>query len=512
MLTLAWTGEGDQDYAEFGYSVASAGDVNGDGYDDVVVGARAAGDGQVYEGRAYLYLGSVAGLGAAPAWTAESDQADAYFGNSVAAAGDVNGDGYADVLVGASHWDNSQVDAGRAYLYLGSAAGLASTASWTAESDQFGGGFGDSVASAGDVNGDGYDDVVVGEDGYENGQTHEGRALLYLGSADGLQGTASWTAESDLTLASFGVSVASAGDVNQDGFDDVLVGAPGYDNGQAGVGRTYLYLGSAAGLSATAVWIADSDQEYGYFGASLASAGDVNGDGHSDVVVGAYHYENGQLDEGRGYVFLGSADGLETTAAWRVESDLIGAFFGWSVASAGDVNGDGYSDVVVGAYHYDNGESHEGRAYVYLGSAAGLDTTAAWKAESDQINGYFGHSVASAGDTNGDGYADVVVGATWYDNDQLNEGRAFLYLGGCDSDGDGCCDDAQPCDSGTAPPGDTSAPADTDEPPNDDGVGAGADSEEPAGCGCDNSAAIAPLGLGLAALFVRRRGSPPAAR
>ena len=115
----------------------------------------------------------------------------------------------------------------------------------------------------------------------------------------------------------------------------------------------------------------------------MATAGDVNGDGYTDVIVGAYAYDNGQTDEGRAFVYLGSAAGLATTAAWTAESDQDGASFGNSVATAGDVNGDGYTDVIVGRLDYDNGQTTRA-AFVYHGSAAGLATSPAWTAESDQ--------------------------------------------------------------------------------------------------------------------------------
>ena len=124
-----------------------------------------------------------------------------------------------------------------------------------------------------------------------------------------------------------------------------------------------------------------------------------------------------------------TVDPLATTAAWTAEGDQGGARFGISVATAGDVNGDGYADVIVGANVYDNGQPAEGRAFVYHGSASGLATTAAWTAEGDQSFAEFARSVATAGDVNGDGYADVIVGASAYDNDLVNEGRAFLYFG-----------------------------------------------------------------------------------
>ena len=189
-------------------------------------------------------------------------------------------------------------------------------------------------------------------------------------------------------------------------------------------------------LSTTPNWTAESNQAFAYFGFSVASAGDVNGDGFSDVIVGARLFDNGETDEGRAFVYHGSASGLSTTPNWTAESNQALAWFGSSVASAGDVNGDGFSDVIVGAYLFDNGETNEGRAFVYHGSANGVNNgvpgtpaNAAWTAESNQANAQFGSSVASAGDVNGDGFSDVIVGAYWFDNGQTDEGAAFVYYG-----------------------------------------------------------------------------------
>ena len=427
----SWTTESNQAGAQYGFSVATAGDVNGDGYSDVIVGSYVYDNGQTDEGRTFVYHGSAAGLAANPAWTTEANQDNARYGSSVATAGDVNGDGYDDVIVGAETYNNGVGTEGRAFVYLGSAAGLSTTAAWTAGSGQANAGFGASAGTAGDVNGDGYSDVIVGAPSHDNGQTNEGRALVYLGSATGLATTPAWTAESEQANARFGFSVATAGDVNGDGFSDVVVGAYLYNNGQTSEGRAFAYLGSAAGLSATAAWTAESDQNGGQLGTSVATAGDVNGDGFSDVVVGAPWYDNPQIEEGRAYVYLGSAAGLSTAADWTAEGNQVSAGFGWSVASAGDVNGDGFCDVLVGAVRYDNGQDGEGRAFVYHGSAAGLSTTAAWTAESNNSGSQFGVSVATAGDVNGDGHSDVIVGANAYTNDQeqANEGRAYFYRG-----------------------------------------------------------------------------------
>jgi len=427
--TANWTTESNQASAQFGKSVSSAGDVNGDGYSDVIVGAPNFDNGQTDEGRVFVYHGSASGLSTTANWTVESNQANAYFGTSVAFAGDVNGDGYSDVLVGSPNFDNGQTDEGRAFVYHGSATGLSTTANWAVESNQASANFGVSVSSAGDINGDGYSDVIVGSPNFDNGETNEGRTFLYHGSATGLATTANWTVESNQALASFGWSVASAGDVNGDGYSDVIVGAFFFDNGESNEGRAFIYHGSATGLSATANWTAESNQANAFFGRHVAPAGDVNGDGYSDVIVGAYAFDNEQTDEGQAFVYHGSATGLNATANWTTESNQASAFFGVSVASAGDVNGDGYSDVIVGASSFDNGQTDEGRVFVYYGKPAGLANTVDWTTESNQASASFGSSVSSAGDVNGDGYSDVIVGASNFDNGETDEGRAFVYHG-----------------------------------------------------------------------------------
>ena len=430
--------DADQADANFGWSVASAGDVNSDGFSDVIIGTAQYDEGSnANVGRAFVYHGSATGLSAIPNSTLdETDQALAYFGWSVSSAGDVNGDGYSDVIVGASQYDEGAfINEGRAFIYHGSVTGLSLTANNTPDdADQAGAHFGISVASAGDVNGDGYGDVIIGAYLFDDTFSDEGVAFVYHGSASGLSATPnSMCDDADQLNANFGISVSSAGDVNGDGFSDVVIGANSYDAVFANEGRAFVYHGSAVGLPATPNSTPDdANQLNANFGCSVASAGDVNGDGYSDVIIGANSYDDVFANEGRAFVYYGSAAGLPGTPDITLDgANQLNAIFGNSVASAGDVNGDGYNDVIVGAYQYDDGFVNEGLAFVYHGSAGGLSATPnSILDDADQVNAFFGVSVSAAGDINGDGYSDVIIGAYGYtDMGNVGEGRAFVYNG-----------------------------------------------------------------------------------
>ena len=429
----SWTAESDQAGATFGRRVGPAGDVNGDGYSDVFVGAPDYDNGQSNEGRAFVFYGSPSGPSAIADWTAEINQDSAAFGISGGTAGDVNGDGFGDLIIGALYYMNGEWQEGAAFVYLGSSSGLASSYSWMNEGNQPTAWYGYACGAAGDVNGDGYGDIIVGACGMSNGQTREGRAYVYFGSASSIQSTPVWTAESDVNGAYFGECVATAGDINGDGYSEIIVGSRLFSNGNSNEGAAMVYLGSSSGPLAPATWVVEGNQDGAQFGSWVGPAGDTNGDGYADIIVGAEYYDNGEADEGRAFVYLGSASGLGTVAAWTAESDQASAQFGSAVMTAGDINGDGYSDVVVSAPFYDNGETDEGRVYLYFGSVSGLATTAAWMAEGDQAFANFGQqAAATAGDVNGDGYSDLIVGAWWYDNGQTNEGRAYVFFGGPD--------------------------------------------------------------------------------
>jgi hypothetical protein len=466
-INADWEAYGEHPDEWFGYAVGTAGDVNGDGFSDIIVGARYYNNGTQYEGGAFVWYGSDAGLGDgdSPDWQVESNQWGTDLGNAVGTAGDVNGDGYADIVVGAAWDDNGQGDEGSVFVWHGSAHGLCDdsspcatnldSADWWAESDQDQAHLGYAVGTAGDVNGDGYSDLIAGAPWYDNDETDEGGVFVWYGSGQGLSGPANWTADSDQSGAQMGYAVDSAGDINDDGYADVIVGAPYYDNGQSNEGQAYVFRGSASGLvTPTVFWMAEIDQSNAQFGSAVAGAGDVNGDGYADVLIGAPGYSDGENQEGAAFLWLGSDTGLGSNgdpdnAAWSVQGGQGGAYFGAAVAGAGDVNGDGYADILVGADGYDHGQADEGGVFLWegSGSATGLcdddspcncvgdvfcETdidSADWDVEGGQEGAKFGHAVATAGDVNGDGLSDVLVGAPAYDGNAVDEGRAFLYLG-----------------------------------------------------------------------------------
>jgi hypothetical protein len=429
-----WYYEGDQKGAQFGYSVSTAGDVNGDGYDDVVVGAPVYNNGTENEGAVFVFYGTqFEGLQSFPAVTLSGNQKGARFGCSVGAAGDVNGDQYDDVIVGACDYNNGLSKEGRAFLFYGSNAGLGTTPGWTFDGGQKDAHLGFSVGSAGNVNGDAFDDIIIGAPQSSNGEMREGQAYVFRGSASGPITSTYWILEGNQAGALFGTSVATAGDANCDGYSDVIVGAPRFSDSQSAEGAIFLFYGSDVGLDVTPGWWVSSGQSESGFGTAVGTAGDINGDGCSDVIVGAPQYDNEQTepDVGAAFVYHGAESGPGSGANWMAYSDYSLSGFGVSVGTAGDVNGDGYDDVIVGAHHYDypGGEREEGAAFVYHGAEMGLHATAGRIFEGNKADTEFGYSVSTAGDANRDGFSDVIVGAPEYKHFTDPFGRAFGYFG-----------------------------------------------------------------------------------
>jgi hypothetical protein len=523
-------GDAAGDYA--GQSVASVGDVNGDGFEDVIISASLGDDGGANAGEAYVIFGSASGIGTADAsgqrvidlttltpaqgFIIQGDTVDDNAGGSVAPAGDVNGDGYDDLIVGAFVGDDGGSAAGEAYVVFGSASGigtvdatgravidltsLSAAQGFIIQGDVANDQAGVRVFSAGDMNGDGFADVVVGARYGDDGGSNAGEAYVIFGSAAGF-GTAVTTGgftrqvvdltsltaaqgfivQGDVASDQAGFGVALAGDVNGDGFDDVIIGAPFGDDGGTDAGEAYVVFGTAAGfgtavtaggfsrrvidlttLTATQGFIIQGDVAGDNAGFWVATAGDVNGDGIDDMIIGARTGDDGGTDAGEAYVVYGSTTGfgsadaagrrvidlttLSPAQGFIIQGDAAGDNLGHSVASAGDINGDGFDDVIVGAIFGDDGGINSGEAYVIFGSAVGagtvdatgrrvIDLTMLTPAAGLIIQGNAagdnaGNRPSGAGDINGDGFDDLIVAARLGDLGGVDAGQAYVIYGG----------------------------------------------------------------------------------
>ena len=433
-------GEDSTDYA--GWSVSSAGDVDGDGLDDILVGAYNDEEGGSSAGAAYLVLGGVSGeedlANAHAAFIGEDT--DDYAGTSVAGGGDINGDGYDDLLIGAYGDDDGNSQAGAVYVVFGAVSGELdlSQADIKLIGEDAGDFSGQAVASAGDVNGDGLDDILVGAYGDEDGASSAGSAYLIFGgiSSDTSLSSADVQLIGESRDDYAGWSVSGAGDVDGDGLDDVLVGAYGDDDNGSEAGAVYVVLGGVSDdldLSAADQKLigADGSDNAGW---SVSSAGDFNGDGLDDILVGAARDDVGGSYSGTAYVVLGGVTGDVDLANAYVEliGESVADYAGWSVSGIGDVNGDALSDVLVGAYGDDESASNAGAAYLILGGMSGsLDLSQSdIKLLGTSASDNAGRAVAGAGDVDGDGFADLLVGANGVDDGGSSAGAVYLLLGG----------------------------------------------------------------------------------
>jgi len=273
---------------------------------------------------------------------------------------------------------------------------------------------GRALANVGDVNGDQFADLLVSAFAPDTAGYRTGRSYLYFGGP-GADSVADLVLEEGLEWDAFGFSLSGPGDLNGDHYDDFIIGAPGTTIGSQGVGRAYIYWGGPL-LDDQADLVLDGSREFGAFGGSLSGAGDLNGDGHVDFVVSEYGGTDGP---GRVYVYYGgpSIDAVP---------DLIlegGSYFGFSVSSGGDVNGDGFPDVAVGQIGTNS------QVLIFFGGSS-MDSVADVSIQPVATGGWFGWTVDCASDLNADGVADLVVGDPSSHTAGTFAGRVCVYFGG----------------------------------------------------------------------------------
>lgn len=482
--------------------VKNIGDFNNDGYDDFMIGVAYNDEGGDYAGKVYLFYGS-----ATRRTAMDIADADATFtgsegriaGSDISGGGDVNNDGCDDVLIGAGGiWMYSVTD-GRAYLLYGKGTGCASTATYSGayslDSDSSaifkgktsGDYAGMSVAVAKDVNGDGYDDILIGGDGNDDGGSNAGVAYLIYGKSSQFSGSISLsrvdtrvavsTGKFSMYLPAIsgvilkgaatnnyvGISVGSAGDINKDGYGDILVGRMGSSAASSGV---YLVKGSAS-LTSTDLSSADAFYEEEASGDKAFEVpdnwGDLDGDGCDDIVIGARGNDSGGTNAGRTYVFYGS--GIKCVLAKNVsitettilsgsgsgtgtrssgstknlstagviytgEGDYYAA--GEDLSFAGDINGNGKDELLIGSPRNDDDDpDHDetGKAYLIYGSAslASSSLSAADIIFTDDAWAHAGSGLSGGGDVDGDGTPDpLVLSAGSNVSGSTNYGAAYI--------------------------------------------------------------------------------------
>ncbi|MGL1922598.1 MAG: FG-GAP-like repeat-containing protein [Hyphomicrobiales bacterium] len=461
-----------------GYSVSSAGDVNGDGYDDIIIAAPEADhNGKANNGSSYVVFGGREGflanknlstLDGSDGFRLDGVNINDQAGRQVSSAGDINDDGYDDIIIGASKADNNINGSGSSFVVFGKAGGFAAGMNLSTLDGENGfrldgGGIADysgvSVANAGDVNGDGYDDIIIGANGAEN---NSGSSYVVFGNKNGYDPTLDLD---NLGLNGFeiggevgaaghdysGGSVASAGDVNGDGYDDIIIGATHADGSVDTSGNAYVIYGrfnntdidlsllnGYSGSKISGVSVGNLT------GGSVSSAGDINGDGYDDIIIGAANADyNGRANSGSSYVVFGQKNGLgpnfilsamDGSDGFRIDGGKAVDLSGTSVSAAGDVNADGYDDLIVGAYAADDGGVTSGSTYIIYGgtqfSASAQDASFG----DDIVTGTVFNDVLNGGDgddvVNGLGGRDVIKGGNGTDNITGGESGDRIWGGG----------------------------------------------------------------------------------
>jgi hypothetical protein len=383
---LIWSTRG-QPVERLGFMTGPAGDVNGDGYADVFVGSGYYDGAAENCGQASIFFGSAGGLSTTQDWSFSGSAYEDNMGEYMISLGDVNGDGFDDVhtIKAVADWSGT-----KAYAFFGSSTGPSDVANWTHTTTSHK----SFLQPVGDVNGDGFDDVVLTNGSFRMLYSPSKLELL-PGSAAGISTTPTWSDTSGLIKLAKG-----SGDINGDGYDDVLAFSRDDPDVWYSNYTIVAYMGSAAGLAADVSWSVALEHI-----SVVWIVGDVNGDGYDDILVGAEDENN---YAGAAHLFHGGVDGPSSDPDWSIADQLGGragyneegdAGFGKYAGPAGDVDGDGYDDVVVTSWG-------TGRAFVYHGSATGLEKSYGWMTTAD-----FNGLAIGVGDTNGDG-RDELLAAT----------------------------------------------------------------------------------------------------
>ena len=404
-----------------GGAVSFAGDINNDGMNDIIIGASYADPyGRSRAGSSYVIYGRIGGYGSpldlanlnsTQGFRIDGATAEDYTGNSVSAAGDINNDGINDIIVGASratplYFPYSRVYAGSSYVIYGKTGGyptpidlanLNNIQWFRINGAMAGDASGSSVSSAGDINNDGIDDLIIGAPGSCSGAGSSyviyGKTGGYYTSVDlaSLNNTQGFRINGAMAGDASGISVSSAGEINNDGIKDIIIGAFGASPfGLINAGSIFIIYGKAGGynssldlasLSSTQGFYVNGAAAGDYTGNSVSTVGDINNDGISDVIIGAYSASpNGNAIAGSTYVVYGKVGGyssplnlasLNDTQGFRINGTAPNDHSGISVSFAGDMNNDGIDDAIIGASYVSiSGRLNAGSSYVIYGKAS----------------------------------------------------------------------------------------------------------------------------------------------